>query len=221
MQDKDIEQILQEKADNVKMRDFSEVWENIKDEIKEPKREKRKVNGKKLSLILVSAIVVICLALSPIIIKSLTPPTVPPEEVYFSDDLRSEDVESSTMLDGLLNAGLLKVTLNIYSFMDCKLVFTEDNQVKGAGFTFFGYTEPMFYSVAQLYDKNVNIGIEIEDTYDSYVEVNGAKVNYKYKGVVDGMYKYDVYAVHSDVQYVMDYGGLTDNLMEFLTEFFE
>jgi len=43
MQDKELEKIIQEQADKTKMRDFSLVWEEIKDEITPVEKERKSI----------------------------------------------------------------------------------------------------------------------------------------------------------------------------------
>ena len=92
MQDKELEKIIQEQADKTKMRDFSLVWEEIKDEITPVEKEKKSIWKKKFFLIFAPAILVICIALSPLLIKYLTPA----EEVFYGDRLIEQITTSST-----------------------------------------------------------------------------------------------------------------------------
>lgn len=215
MQDKELESLLQKKADEIKMRDFSQVWENIKGEIQPTKKEK-KVSWKKwFPMVLASAVMVVCLALSPVIIKSLTPP---PEEVFYTEELSQQDVLKEDMLNSLMQAQIEHVNLNNYVVEGCKLLITETNLVKGASFAFHNdsYT---FYAEMKICDKSVDLSGDLS-TYDNTYKVNTADVQYKLKQESGGVYDYSVYANHNDVQYVIEYKGLSDNLIEFLNEFF-
>lgn len=214
MQDKELEKFLQEKADQTKIRDFSEVWNEIKDQIVEPKRKSKRNFKKWLPMVLASAAVVVCLIISPIVINSLKPT---PEEVFYSDELNLQSVLSQEMIDGLSQASIFSVDLTKYTIDLCKLLITEDNIVKGATFMMYGETALVNM---YLYDKTVDLKLELEKLYDSTCKINTADVHYKFKQENNGMFEYDVYAVHNNVQYVMQYTGLSNNLMEFLNNFF-
>ena len=214
MQDKELEKFLQEKADQTKIRDFSEVWNEIKDQIVEPKRKSKRNFKKWLPMVLASAAVVVCLIISPIVINSLKPA---PEEVYYADGLITQNVMQVDMLDGLSQGSISHVDFAKYTLDGCKLLITEDNIVKGANFVM--YSEIAFATV-KLYDKTVDLKLELEKLYDSTCKINTANVHYKFKRENNGMFEYDVYAVHNNVQYVMQYTGLSNNLMEFLNNFF-
>lgn len=216
MQNREIEKLLQEKADKTELKEFSVVWEEIKGEIKQPVKEKRFKWKKWFPMVLASTFLAVCLALSPIIINSLTPP----EEVYFTDELSQNNVLKEEMLNGLTQAKILHADLSAYTIESCKLLVTEDNKVKGAFFNF--YDEQMtFFAEMQLYDKTVDLGLNLDSSYDSTCTINSAEVYYKLKQENAGFYEYTVYAVKGSVQYVMEYTGVGDNLTNFLNEFFE
>lgn len=219
MQEKEIEKILQEKADKFEMREFSQVWEEIKGEIEQPEKEKKKIRWKKwLPMALASAVLVICIALCPILINALKP-APPGEEVFYADVLTSQGVLENEMLDGLVQAQISHVNLNKYTLQNCKLLITEDNKIKGASATIFN-NPTTFFAEMVIYHKNVDAVIEIDKSYDNQCKVNSADVYYKLKQESGGMYKYSVYAVHNKVQYVIEYTGFSNNLTEFLNDFF-
>lgn len=219
MEDREIERILQEKADQIKVRDFSEVWGEIKDQLKEEDRKPKWTWKKWLPIALASAVLVVCIALTPFIIKSSTPTPQIPEEVFFTDELIMKDVLSSEMLDRLTQASISHVNLSSYEIGGCTLFITEKNIVKGASFDI--YNNPTtFFSKVQLYDKSVDLGMDLIGLYDQTCKVNSTTVHYKFKQENGGMYEYSVYAIHNNVQYVIEYMGVSDNLSDFLNEFF-
>ncbi len=218
MQEKEIEKILQEKADKFEMREFSQVWEEIKGEIEQPEKQKKKIRWKKwLPMALASAVLVVCIALSPMIIKALKP-APPNEEVFYNDELTSQEVLENEMLEGLADAQIAHVNLGDYLFDGCKLLVTEDNKIKGASATI--YNNPTtFFAEMIIYHKSVDADIKLA-TYDTQCKVNSADVYYKLKQESGGMYQYNVYAVYNKVQYVIEYTGFSNNLTEFLNDFF-
>ena len=218
MEDKELEKLLQEKADNVKMRDFSEVWAEIKDQVQPPVKEKKFKWKKWLPTIMASAVIVLCAVLSPIIINALKPvPTPPGEEVYFTEELSKEQVTFEEVFNGLAQANITHVDMSVYSFMDTFLYYTEDRKVKGACVNFYNSS---FFAEMSFYDKCVDLNLNTDDLYDETCKINSTDVLYKFKQVNAGAYDYSVFAVHNNVQYVIEYTGVTDNLMDFLNEFF-
>ena len=216
MQDKELEKILQEKADNVKMRDFSDVWDEIKDEIVSQKKEKKSIFKNKFFLIFAPALLVLCIALSPLLFQK---PTPPPEEVFYSDDLVAERVTLEETLDGLSLSNIAHVDLSKYVLTDTYLYYTEEEIIKGAKFAFYNESTMSFFAEMMLYDKSVELKIN-QDLYDTNIQVNSADIFYKFKSNSSGFYEYSVYATYNNVKYLIEYSGVTDNLMEFLNEFF-
>ncbi len=222
MQDKELERILQEKADKTEMRPFSEVWEDIKGEIVQPEpKKKKKFEFKKwFPMSLAATFLVACIALTPIIIERLKP-LPPQEELFFTEELDKRNVSAEEMFSGLASAQINHVDLSSYSFDSCKLYYTENNVIKGAEFNFYeNVPVPDFFAKMRIYDKSVDIGLDINYLYDSFAKINSANVYYKFNGVSNGMYQYNVYAVRNTVQYAIEYSGFADNLTQFLNEFF-
>ena len=156
MQDKELEKILQEKADNVKMRNFSEVWDEIKDEVKPKEKEKKSIFKNKFFLIFAPALLVLCIALSPLLFQK---PTPPPEEVFYSDDLVVEKVTLEETLDGLSLSKIAHVDLSKYVLTDTFLYYAEDGAVKGAKLAFYNENTMSFFAEMMLYDKSVELKI--------------------------------------------------------------
>ena len=217
MQDKELEELLQQEADQVKLRDFSQVWEEIKGEIEPPTKPKKKFSWKKkFSIILASATVLVCAVLAPFVIKGLTPQ----EEVYFVDGLQTQIVTMQEMLDGLSQAQITHVDLKDYVLSDTKLYVSEDLQVKGGEMTFMDdESNPTFFAIMQICSNDVNANIDL-DNYENSIKVNSADVKYKLKQVSSGLYDYSVYATCNGVQYVIEYTGVGNNLDNFLNKFF-
>ena len=217
MQDKELEELLQQEADQVKLRDFSQVWEEIKGEIELPVKPKKKFSWKKkFSIILASATVLVCAVFAPFVIKGLTPQ----EEVYFVDGLQTQIVTSQEMLEGLSQAQIIHVDLKDYVLSDTKLYVSEDLQVKGAEMMFMDdENNPTFFATMQIYDDSVNLDVN-SDNYDNSKKVNSADVKYKLKQESSGLYDYSVYATCNGVQYVIEYTGVGNNLDNFLNKFF-
>ncbi len=219
MQDKDLEKILQQKADNVPQKDFSIVWEEIKGEIKQPEKKKKFGWKKWFPMALASAVLVVCLALSPIIINGLMPPEVPPEEIYYSDELSKQDVLESEMLNRLLEANISHVNLSEYTLENCKIVVTDDNKIKGAVFTLYDVAMT-YYAEMSLHHNSVDLRLDLQVAYDTIYKVNNTDVHYKFKQENSGFYEYSIYALHNGVKYLIEYSGASNDITVFLNEFF-
>ena len=144
MQDKELEKILQEKAENVKMRDFSEVWDEIKDEIVPQKKEKKNIFKNKFFLIFAPAFLVICIALTPLFF--LKPMPTPPEKIYFADNLLVNTVTTEDLLEGLSVSNITHVDLSKYVLTDTYLYYTEEEIIKGAKFAFYNESTMSFFA---------------------------------------------------------------------------
>ena len=215
MQDKELEKVLQEKADNTKMRDFSEVWKEIKDEVVSEKKKKKSIFKNKFFLSFAPAFLAICIVLTPLFFL-LNPPQ---EKVYLTDQLISTSVTEEETFDGLLTANITHVDLSSYVFYNTALYNTDKAEVKGAHLEFYNENPTTFFAKMDLYDKSVDLKIKI-DLYDTNCKVNSADVYYKFKSAESGFYEYSVYATCNNVKYLIEYSGVTDNLMEFLNDFF-
>ena len=213
MQDKELEKVLQEKADNTKMREFSQVWKEIKDEVVSEKKEKKSIFKNKFFLVFAPAFLAICIVLTPLLIFN---PFSPQEKIYLTDELILTPVTEKEMFDGLLSASIAHVDLSEYIIVNASIYHTEEREAKGACFSFYKET---FFAEMQLYDKSVDLEIKI-DLYDTNCKVNSADVYYKFKSAESGFYEYSVYATCNNVKYLIEYSGVTDNLMEFLNDFF-
>lgn len=216
MQDKELEKVLQEKADKTEMREFSQVWDEIKDEVIPEKKEKKNIFKNKFFLAFAPAFLAICIVLTPLLIFN---PFSPQEKIYLNEELVSTIVTEKEMLDGLSNASIAHVDLSEYIIVDSYLFLTEETEVKGARLEFYNENPTTFLAKMKMYDKNVDLEIKI-DLYDTNCKVNSADVYYKFKSAESGFYEYSIYATCNNVQYVIEYSGVTDNVMEFLNEFF-
>ena len=178
-------------------------------------KKQKSILKNKFFLTFAPALLIICIALTPLIIKSLTPI----EEVFYTDKLSIEMATPDEAFEELLSANITHVNLSEYSIVDAYLFYTEGLEVKGAHFEFFNENPTTFLAKMKLYDKSVDLRINT-DLYESNVQVNTANVYYKFKSNSSGFYEYDIYATYNNVKYVIEYSGVTDNLMEFLNEFF-
>ncbi len=220
MQDKELEKILQEKADQTKIRSFEEVWQDIKYEIETEKvvpTKPKKLGWKKwLSLSMASCAIIVALILTPILLTNYKPN---PEELFYIDELNKYEVGVEDMFKGLSNADINHVDLSAYTIYDCVLYLTEDNVTKGAEIKLYSENNIPFLAEMKIYAKDVELNLALEKDYDTTYKTNSLNAYYKLKKV-DEEYIYDIYAVYNNVQYVMEYTGFSDNITEFFDSFF-
>jgi len=150
------------------------------------------------------------------LIKYLTPA----EEVFYNDRLIKGAVTTEVALDELSSANLLLDSISGFALLDTYLYYTEDGVVKGAHFSFYDENPTTFFAEMKLYDKNVELNQVMENSYENFCKVNSADVSYTFMGYNNGFYEYSVYATFNGVKYLIEYSGVTDNLTEFLTNFF-
>ena len=220
MEDKELERILQEKADNVKVRNFSEVWQEIKGEIEGEKvipTKTKKLGWKRwLSLLLASCTIMVAIILAPFLLKE---PKPAPEEIFYTDELSKQIVSVDELFDGLSQSNITHVDFSNYTVYDSILCLSEDNEIKGAEIKLYCDTGISFFALMQLYTTDVELNIEAEKDYDESYISNSLRAYYSLKDS-SAEYIYDIYAVCNGVQYVIEYTGLSDNITEFLETFF-
>lgn len=221
MQDKELEKILQEKADQIKIRSFNEVWQDIKSEIEGEKvvpTKPKKLGWKKwISLSMASCATIVALILTPILLTNYKPN---PEELFYTDELSKQEVSVEDMFEGLSDAGINYADLSNYTIYETLLYLTEDNVTKGAEIKLISENNIPFLAEMKIYAKDVELNLELEKDYDTSCKVNSADVYYKFKQEINGLYYYSIYAVYNNVQYVMEYTGFSDNITEFFDSFF-
>lgn len=216
MQDKELEKILQEKADKTEMRDFSLVWEEIKGEITPKQKEKKPFWKKKFFLIFAPTLLAVCIAFSPLINKLFNPI----EEVFYSDELGMESVTAKEVIDGLSGASIFCDNLSKYTIIEPYLYYNEAMDVKGSRMEFYNENPTTMFAKMKLYASNVELNLDVESLYNTHCQVNSADVYYKFISSDSGFYEYSVYATYNGVKYLIEYSGISDNLMEFLADFF-
>ncbi len=216
MEDKELEKILQEKADKTEIRKFSKVWKDIKGEIEQPKPEKRFRWKRWLPMMLSSAVLILCIALSPIVINALKP-SPPDEIVFYTDDLSKHQDTVENVFNGLNQANIACVDMSKYYLYDLGLYYTEEMVVKGA---FFVFSNDNGYAEMSLYDKSVDLGVDIDLLYDSTYKIGSTIVHYKVMQESGVLCEYTLFTVHNKTQYVMEYTGEGDKFTDFLQDFF-
>lgn len=221
MQDKELDNLLKESVENEKVRDISNVWNDIKEEVLSQKKQQYVFWKRWVPIVLTSVMVIVCVILSPLLINEPSVPENPQEEIFYSDALGATGVTLIEALETLNQLNESCITTQKYEITDTMIFLSEENKVKGAKFTIYSEDPIFVYAEIDLYTKDVDANIKIEEDYDSTCTVKSASVHYKFKQELDGLYEYDIYIVHNDIQYIIYYMGLSNDLTEFLNYFID
>ncbi|MBQ4269817.1 MAG: hypothetical protein IJB97_09255 [Clostridia bacterium] len=219
-----LEQKLEKSVDEMEARDFSLVWDDIKDRVSMPKK---RVNKRRLAGWISAAAVLVCVVIAGSIVLpiiGINQDGKEPEVSYFMDELGITPVEETQFYEELKNANIKHVDLSKYIGDYHGLFQTEDKQTKGASVQLIDdWDNPMFILDLQFYDDKVKERAETSDVFDMSYTVNGVKVNYRIKdsNPAEGWYIFDLKANYNSVNYYMEYACFTDDVKPFLDEFFK
>ena len=228
MKNKDIEQKIQESVDDVEVRDFSLVWEDIKHEV-QPTRRRRNMRWIPAVATIASAVIV-CSVVIPIALQngggidsddsssSFVPPT------YWNSELSTVEVSAQEFFTQLSLAEIEVIDMSAYQIYSSFLSKTDEGVVKGGKVELTDDLEnSTFYLSVRLYDESVQIEADKNITYDFDYSTNSATIEYRLKESYpdDGIYIYDIKANKSNVNYLMEYTCFSEDVTAFLDEFFK
>lgn len=219
---KETEKMLEKSANDVKMRDFSEVWQDIKGDIEVPKKQKNKIWSKKYFPAILAACFALIFAIGlPIFL--LNPPETP-EIIYYSDKLVSVDVDETTFFTGLSNANITHVDFFNYEGSTFVLYKTDDNLVKGGSVDLYdNMSTPTEIIKLKFYDASVNLDSgETEKVYEATYTKTNLTVSYNLKESFPeyNVYIYDIMASYNKVNYIIDYTCCLSDPTVFFDSFF-
>lgn len=235
MENKNIENKLQEAADNIEVREFSLVWEEIKHEIK-PAKRKRFVRWVPIAATAACAIIA-CSIIIPIALQQnqtisggnagtnieSSQPLPSPPQGYFEDDLILSETTPQDFFSQLSIFEIDFVDVSNYITVSSYLSRTSEQIVKG------GYIEltddlenSTFYLSIEFYDESVKTN-PILDKYEMDFLVGDTVIEYRVKESYpeDGIYIYDIKANSNSVNYIMEYTCFTEDIKPFLETFFK
>ena len=215
------EKMLEQSANDVKMRDFSEVWQDIKGEIEVPQKAHKKAWGKRyLPTILAACFMLIFAIALPIYLLN---PHIPSEEVYFRDNLSMVEVDETTFFTQLSNAKVTHVSFSNYIAKDCALYQTEDSKTKGGFVTLYDNASlPTKIVKMKFYDKSVQVD-DFDKEYGNSYSKEGLTVSYNVKDSYPeyNIYIYDIKASFNNVNYLIEYTSNESNPETFFESFFK
>lgn len=214
---KDVEQKLKEAAEQIKVRDFSLVWENVKKKVRSKEPVKRRFHFQwQTALATAAACAVIACPFVAI------PFLDAPAPIYLSDNLEAVSVEKEEFETQLDNVNLEIVDISTYYADDYYLYKTETDEVKGGKLNLVDDLNNSTWLLSvRFYEQSVQIDEEIAD-YDFTYTVGSTVIEYRVKEAypTESMYVYDIKANCNGVNYLMEYTCLTDDITPFLQEFF-
>ena len=217
LDDKEAEKKIRESADNIEVRDYSLIWNNIKDRVQPEKRNKRR----RLLPIVVSAacVALVCAVAVPVAVNYWGSE---PETVYFYDELITETMPLDELCEELSAAGIEYADFSGYEVMGSMLFKTGDFKVKGGLVELTDDSEnPTFFLSLRLYDEDVIVEFVPEIVYDSRYVANGTEVEYTIQEATsDGVYVYNIHANYRGANYYMEYTCFTEDITPFLDAFF-
>ena len=224
MEDKELEQKLEKSVDDIEVRDFSLIWNDIKGRVA-PKRQanKRRLTGWIASVAALVCVTVVCSIILPMVI---TQNNEEPEITYFMEELGSVASDESQFYQELAQANIKHVDFSRYVGLYHVLFQTENGQTKGGSIELMDDLDnATFILDVQFYDDKVKIkepstALEV---FDLNYEVNGARIEYRVKEAYpeDSWYVYELKANYNSVNYYMEYTCFTEDIKPFLDEFFK
>lgn len=222
MEDKELEQKLKKSVDDIEVRDYSLVWNDIKGRV----APKRQVNKRRLTGWIASAVALVCVTIvcSIILPMAITQNDEEPEVTYFMDELGGVAVEETQFYMELEKANIKHVDFSRYVGSYHVLFQTESGQTKGGSIELMDDLDnATFILDVQFYDDKVKGESMLSSEFNLNYEVNGAIIYYRVKEAYpeDSWYVYELKANYNSVNYYMEYTGFTEDIKPFLDEFFK
>jgi hypothetical protein len=225
MERKDVEQKLQESAEEIQIPEFEELWESLQPRIEREKERKKKRNFVlyKLFAPIACCAVAICVALPFILPKESgepTPPTLPPPVYYLNDDLTIVNTDEANFLSSIQSSSVPVVDFSRFKNEVCAIYTIDTGDVKGGKSNFLDSQEiPTCMIQVKFYAEDVKVSDMHYDNFDlGYTTQSGAVIEYKYDADLS---KYYIKAEYKTVQYFMEYTGVNETVTQFFEMFFQ
>ncbi len=233
MKNRKNEKRIEESIEKIKVRDFSLVWDDIKETVSPPKR-KPALNWRFLATA-VAIFVVICSVVVPLSIKYFSGGesvlqsdnsnySTGEEQVYFVDELVISNVDGDKFSNSLEKAGINIVDIDANVVIGSLLFKTSNQKVKGGQIEVTDDLDnPSFVLFVKVYDKSVKQNDLIQVDYNLTHYVDSVKIQYRIKEYYpeDGVFVYDIKTYFNDVYYYLEYTTYSENITEFLNDFFK
>lgn len=209
MEDKELEELLKESVNKVKMKDFSERWNEMKDRM--PKRKKR--FSYKIFLALASSICLVILAVTlPLALK--------PKERYFTgNELSYLSVTEDRFFSEMNSAGFETKAFRELKIDKFFIALTEDETLRGGRVAFENLAgdETYIFTITVLSSAIV---FDEADFRDLTFEMAIGDAEIHFKTTQTDLYESEVYVRYRSDSYVISYTSLEDDLEQFLAKLF-
>ena len=224
MKEQEIEKLLKEKADEMEIRDFNDVWGEIKDRVNVKKKQRRTWRWVSIAASFVGVIMAGMLIL-PKVVPNQPDNSQEPEILFYAEQLSSVAVTENEFHAGFNAASINCIDASNYDVLNYALYYTEDEEVKGGALDFCDDEEnPSWFVILNVYDKNVQFPKNLYNDYTLSLETsNGAKIQYKLDtySEEDGLYVYRAKAVFNSTSYLVEYSTFENNPTQFFEELFK
>lgn len=233
MENKKKETNLEESIEKIEVRDFSLVWNDIKDRVV-PQKRKRAYNWRFLATA-IATFVIICSVVIPLSIKHFSNSgnvvqsensslSTSAEQTYFVDELSTFDVENSEFFDQLSLSNINIVDISKFNVLTSRLFKTVDQEIKGGQIELTDDLDnPSFVFLLKVYDKSVKLNDVIEEDYDLTYYIQDIKIEYRIREAYpeDSLYIYDIKTYFNNVYYYLEYTTSSPDITTFLNDFFK
>lgn len=224
MKEKEIEQFLQEKVDEIEIRDFDLVWNEVKDKVVVKKKQRRKWKWISIAASFVGVMMAGMLIL-PNVLPNQPDNSEEPEIIFLSEQLSSLAVTENEFYEKFNSANINCIDVSNYDVLNHALLYTENQEVKGGILDFCDDEEnPSWFVILHVYDKNVQFPKNLYNDYTLSLETSsGANVQYKLDtySEEDRLYVYRAKAVFNSTSYLVEYNTFEDNPTQFFEKLFK
>lgn len=229
MEEKEVEKRLKESAENIEVRDFSEVWEEIEHKVQPPKKQRIRSRARFAAGISAAFCVIICAVFIPLYFN-LAPErsdnnqsTESPEHIYLEDELYISAIDSEDFFSRLSASDINVVNISDDYIISFSYLFLSSDQKVLGGMVELtdDVNNPTFFLAVQLYHQSVQSSRPTVD-YDYNYTVEGTVIEYRVKEAYpeEGVYIYDIKAKYLQTNYYMEYTCFSEDITSFLTDFF-
>lgn len=225
MKEQDVEKQLKESADNIKMKDFSERWEIIKERIRlesenqtvVPCEQKvavtsggynlHNVTTKKVSF----AVGLCCLFLAIVlaIVLPLTLKKGSPKRYLAIDDLNSVTVSLDEFETEINKSGIKLIDITKYETSSYRLLYSDNEQLKGGYIDLFDQDNAAVVSLL-FHTEDVSTKLKL---VSDIITINVNSVNIKYEKIADELtHNFKALADTNSIIYELECIAATDNI---------
>lgn len=221
MKDEAIEKELENRAENIEVRDFSLVWDDIKESVTPAKKTKKRRIYHWVTAAVSAVCLICCVVFLPML---LTKPAENPEKIYLLNQLGAVEVGEEKFYRELNKTDINYIDFSEYIESYHFLFQTEDKLTKGASLRLSDDSDnPTFILDIDFFDNDVEGKDIISPELDKRFEKNGATIYYRVKEASEeeSFYVYEIRTQYNSVKYYMEYTSMEPNVETFLDALFK